>query len=133
MVEKNIYSRLSSQKGFTLIEVLIAFSIVSISLVMVMQLFSSGLKSSRKTCDYTTAVVHAKDRMEAFLLDPVAGSGEFDDGFTWRSEMEAYKEPEESPVNLMKIIVIVSWPNNVSGERSIELVSLKAVSVEDEL
>lgn len=133
MFKETINSRLRSQKGFTLLEVLIAFSIVSISMVMVMQLFSSGLKSSRTTCDYTTAVVHAKDRMEAFLLDPVSGSGEFEDGFAWRSEIEAYKEPEESQVNLMKLTVIVSWPDDARGERSIELVSLKAVSEEEEL
>ena len=133
MFKENIYSRTNSQNGFTLIEVLVASIIVSISLVMVMQLFSSGLKSSRTTCDYTTAVVHARDKMEEFLLDFVSGSGEFEDGFSWSSEIETYNEPEESQVNLMKIKVIVSWPDDARGQRSIELVSLKAISEEEEL
>ncbi|MEN8265157.1 MAG: type II secretion system protein [Nitrospirota bacterium] len=133
MFEKNICSRVNSQNGFTLIEVVVAMIIVSVSLVMVMQLFSSGLKSSRTTCDYTTAVIHARDKMEEFLLDPVSGSGEFEDGFSWSSEIEAYKEPEESLINLMKLKIIVMWPDGAQGQRSIELVSLKAVSEEEEL
>lgn len=133
MFKKNICSRVNSQNGFTLIEVLVAFIIVSISLVMVMQLFSSGLKSSRTTCDYTIAVVHAKDKMEEFLIDPVSGSGEFEDGFSWRSEIEAYKEPDESPVNLMKLKVIVTWPQAGQKQKVVELVSLRAVSEEENL
>ena len=133
MFEKNICGRVNSQNGFTLIEVVVAMIIVSVSLVMVLRLFSSGLKSSRTTCDYTTAVVHASGKMEEFLLDPVSGSGDFEDGFSWNSEIEAYKEPEEGQVNLMKLKVIVSWPDGAQGQKSIELVSLKAVPEEEEL
>ena len=71
--------------------------------------------------------------MEEFLIEPVSGSGEFEDGFTWRSEIEAYKEPEEATVILMKLKVIISWPDGARGERSIELVSLKAISEEEDL
>ena len=131
--KKSIRKRLNSQSGFTLIEVLVAFTIVSICLVMIIQLFSAGLKASKTTCDYTRAVVHAKDRMEELAFDPVQGSGEFEDGFTWQSEVEPYNEPEESLFKLMKIKVIISWPDVGEKQKSIELLSLKAVSNEEEL
>ena len=127
------YKNVHLQKGFTLIEVIIAFMIVSISLVMVMRLFSSGLKASRATCDYTVAVVYAKDKMEELSSDPVEDSGAFEDGFVWRSEVGMYKEPEESQFKLLKIKVIVSWPDTGEKQKSVELVSLKAVSEEEDL
>ena len=132
-IGKNVIKRFNSQAGFTLVEVIVAFIIVSVSLVMVMQLFSRGLISSRTTCDYTRAVVHAKDKMEELSIDPVQGGGEFEDGFEWRTEIETHKELEESTINLMKLKVIISWPNAAQGQRSIELVSLKVVSDEDDL
>ncbi len=132
-IKKNVIKRVNSQTGFTLIEVVVALIIVSVSLVMVMQLFSKGIKSSRATCDYTRAVVHAKDKMEELSLEPVQGGGEFEDGFEWRTEVETHKELEDSTVNLIKLKVIISWPNAAQGQRSIELVSLKVVSDEDDL
>ncbi len=132
-IKKNVIKRFNSQAGFTLVEVVVASIIVSISLVMVMQLFSEGLKSSRKTCDYTRAVVHAKDKMEELSINPVQGGGEFEDDFEWRTEIETHKELEESTINLMKLKVIILWPKAGQKQRSIELVSLKAVTDEDDL
>jgi general secretion pathway protein I len=133
LIKKNVCKSFNSQAGFTLVEVIVAFLIVSVSLVMVMQLFSEGLKSSRTTCDYTRAVVHAKDKMEELSIEPVQGGGEFEDGFEWRTEIETHKELEESTTNLMKLKVIISWPSAGKGQRSIEVVSLKAVSDEEDL
>lgn len=119
-------------EGFTLIEVLVAFAIISISFVLIMQLFSAGLRASRDSCDYTRAIVHAKDKMEELSDDPVQGSGEFDDGFKWQTELEPYKELEEEKYNLMKLKVKILWPDVLKNERTVELVSLKIVSTEKE-
>ena len=132
-IGKNVIKRFNSQAGFTLVEVIVAFIIVSVSLVMVMQLFSRGLISSRTTCDYTRAVVHAKDKMEELSIEPVQGGGEFEDGFEWKTEIETHKELEESTVNLLKLKVIITWPKAGQGQRSIELVSLKAVYDDEDL
>lgn len=122
--------------GFTLIEVIVALSILSISLVIVMQLFSGSLRASRASCDYTRAVIHAKDKMEELSVEPVQGSGEFEDGFTWESVVQPYEELnmelEESDYNMLKIKVKVSWFNRPQKQKSVELVSLKAVEKEKE-
>ena len=122
------------RKGFTLIEVIVAIAILAISLVMIMQLFSGGLRASRASCDYTRAIVHAKDKMEELSVDPVQDSGEFEDGFKWESEVqtpgELNKELEDTGFNLLKIKVKISWFNLALQQKSVELVSLKTVEKE---
>jgi len=79
-----------SDTGFTLIETLVAISILAISLVVLLQLFSGGLKSSKLSDEYTRGIFHAREKMDEILL---AGEltegvidGKFDDGFRWRAE-----------------------------------------------
>ena len=120
-------------EGFTLMEVLVAFAIVSVCFVLIMQLFSGGLRASRTSCDYTRAIVHAKDIMEELKGVPQSESGKFEDGFKWQTEVEVYKEPEETQYNLMKIKVIISWDDVVDKPRKVELVSLKVVDSEENL
>ncbi|OPX41367.1 MAG: hypothetical protein B1H13_02455 [Desulfobacteraceae bacterium 4484_190.3] len=70
--------------GFTLIETLVAMAILSISLVVILQLFSGGLKSSRLSDNYTRAIFHAREKMEEIFLNDNftdgATEGEFSDG-----------------------------------------------------
>jgi len=120
----------SCNEGFTLMEVLIAFSIVSICFVLIMQLFSGGLRSSKVSCDYTRAIVYAKDKMEELANDPFEGSGDFEDGYKWQTVVQPHDESEEKAFNLLEIKVIVSWGDNA---RKVELVSLKAVESEKSL
>lgn len=104
--------------GFTLIETLVATMILSICVVVVMQLFSGGLKSSKRAGNYTRACFYAREKMETFLLqgawtDGVL-SGEFGDGYTWQSRIERLGPAvdEEAPkplVNLFKLTIGVSW------------------------
>ncbi len=124
------HSRTGCRAGFTLIEVIIAMALLSICLVMIMQLFAGGLKSARTSCDYTRAVIIAKDKMEELSINPVSESGEFEEGYRWETEALPYEEGEG--YNLMKIKVKVFWGDVSNRERSIELVSLKVVSDEDE-
>lgn len=125
--------RKQCKSGFTLMEVIVAIAILGVSFVLVMQLFSGGLKLSRASCDYTRAIVHAKDKMEQLSADPVPGSGEFEDGFRWDSSVEPYLELEEMTVNLMKIEVKVSWDDVGGKQNSVELVSLKTVSGDENI
>lgn len=121
----------NSQRGFTLIEVIVAIAILAISLAVVMQLFSAGLRTSRASCDYTRAIVHAKDKMEELFIHPLPGSGEFEDGFKWMADIQPYQESngelEDSAFNILKIKVRVSWNNALHKERAVELVSLKTI------
>jgi hypothetical protein len=120
--------------GFTLMEVLVAGVIMTISFVLVMQLFSRGQRLSKDSCNYTRAVVHAKDKMEEISPAPETDSGEFEDGFTWVAIVEPFETPEvdgkESLFSLISIKVKVLWDDN-NKTHSVELVSLKTVRTEE--
>ncbi|MHB9098527.1 MAG: type IV pilus modification PilV family protein, partial [Syntrophales bacterium] len=77
-------------RGFTLIETLVAISILAISLAVILQLFSGGLKSSTLSDEYTRGIFHAREKMDEILLaeELTEGviNGEFDDGFKWKAE-----------------------------------------------
>lgn len=117
--------------GFTLIEVIIAIVILSISLVLVMQLFAGGLRAARTSCDYSRAVVHAKDKMGELFEDPVQGAGAFGDGFTWETDVNLYKKLEENNLDLLELKVRVLWNDVSKNPRVVELVGLKAVANEE--
>lgn len=125
--------RLRCCDGFTLIETLVAMAILSISLVVIMQLFSGGLKSSRLSDNYTRAIFHAREKMEEILLDDnftdMAMEGEFSDGFEWKAQalrFEPDQDEEETklPVDIFSIKVDVSWHEG-SQEKHFEISTLK--------
>jgi general secretion pathway protein I len=120
-------------KGFTLIEVIVSMAILSICLVMVMQTFSGGLKASRTSCDYTRAVVHAKEKMEELSVKPENNSGEFEDGFRWESEFTPYMVVEDAIYNLWKVKVKILWTTAIKRENSVELVSLRTMTNDEDL
>ena len=123
----------SGRNGFTLIEVLVAVMILAISLTVIMQLFSGGLKSNRISSDYLNGIFHAREKMEELLLTqewvPGELSGDFEDGYRWTATIE--EVPDEAaigeadagsnealakklPVSTMLIRLNVTWMN---GER----------------
>jgi general secretion pathway protein I len=118
--------------GFTLIEVIIAIAILGISLVLIMQLFAGGLRAARTSCDYSRAVIHARDKMSEKAEDPVPDSGVFDDGFKWETEIESYGEVQDDPYKLIKIKITIMWPDAMKNSKTFELVSLKAVETQSE-
>jgi hypothetical protein len=100
---------------------------------MVMQLFSASLKASRATGDYTRAIIYAKNIMEELSGSPEQESGEFEDGFLWETEVMPYEDSEGMIDNLLQIKVKVSWADVLNRDKSIELVSLKAILDEEAL
>lgn len=124
--------------GFTLVEVIVSIVIIGISFVLVMQQFSGGLQASRRSCDYTRAVVYAKNKMEEILRNPVQDSGELENGFKWESEISPYEiaksgELEETTFDLLRIKIRVFWDDAGIRQNAVELVSLKTVSLEESL
>ena len=91
--------------------------ILSISLVVVLELFSGSLKSIQISNDYEHGIFHAKKKMEEILiferLNSVSDQGELVDGYKWYVEVVPERNiPEDradAPLVLFNIKVKVEW------------------------
>ena len=109
-------------RGFTLLEVIIAFVIMALILGATFDTFSTGLRQAALTDHYTGAVVRAESQL-ALLghvepLDVGIRTGRFDQFYTWRSEIapsaqditqDDAETPEDSPYRLYNIALSVFW------------------------
>ncbi|HTZ38791.1 MAG TPA: type II secretion system protein [Syntrophales bacterium] len=122
----------SSPCGFTLLEILVALVILGTSVVIVLQLFSSGLRSIRVSEDLALASLAAEAKLQEILEDPamdektttdVTESGyRFDVAVT-----EALKERTENlTIKMLQVDLTVRWMTGAK-ERSLTLRTQKVV------
>jgi general secretion pathway protein I len=75
------------QRGFSLLEVLVAFAILAVSFGVLMQIFSRASITTVTTGQYSRAVSLAQSRLaavgSAIALQPGTVAGEREDGFAW--------------------------------------------------
>jgi general secretion pathway protein I len=80
------------QRGFTLLETLVAMMILAVALVIIFQLFSEALNTGHISESHTRAVWHAREKMEELLLYETLSEeireGDFEDGYRWRFRIE---------------------------------------------
>ena len=112
-------------RGFTLLEVLIAFAIASIALAVLYHGAVDGLLGSRLAVRTDEAVARARSRLAALChgapLTPGEQSGDDGSGYTWRtqinraaSEIIARSDADQPAppmrADLFAVRVAVSWP-----------------------
>lgn len=123
------------QAGFSLLEILIAFSILALSIGILLKIFSAGVNIAAVAEDYTVAVQLAESLMvRAGVETPLqAGeiSGRDNDKYNWQVIINPYRfTPPEVDANTLKtelfvVDVIVSWGEDADYARSLELSTLK--------
>ena len=127
----------NGEGGFALIEILVAVSVLAISLVVIFQLFSGGLKSRQLSEQYARGVFHAREQMAEILLIPDLSEGEtqgeFEDAYEWQAVITRVvsEEDEEKnlPVNLLNIRMRINWREG-EKKKSFVIDTLKAVEKE---
>ena len=125
---KNIKSEIHSdrQRGFTLLEIIVALTIAAIALPALLQAFSQGTKNQSLIENRTTALYLLKLKMgEIEMLGEIeAGSedGEFGSNsrFQWTSDIT-----ESDIEGLYEVIVTVSWQERGRDE-AVELATYLA-------
>ncbi len=128
-------------RGFTLIEVVVAMAILGVGLVVIIQLFSGGLRLSKTSEEYTKAVGYARMKMEEVCLaDHMKEgneTGEFDHDYRWQVATKKVdilpvgKDLDFKPtVEIYQIKVNVIW-NSGFSEKSAEVESYRTVQPEE--
>jgi general secretion pathway protein I len=121
------------QRGFSLIEVLVAFMILAISLTVIFRIFSGGLHNIALSEDYARALLVAQSQLAAAGVEtPLeAGviSGRWSERFRWQRAVEPYRpwsedKPLVAPVRAFRVSVSVDW-EQLGRTRRITLNSIR--------
>lgn len=121
------------QRGFTLIEIVVAFVLLSLVLVTSFELFTNGMRRAADLEDYSRALVVAQSQLAAAgteeQLKEGDAQGDSDDRrFHWTVSIRrtdegapAQGQPNNNPYALFRIDVRVAWAGADTRERSIAL------------
>lgn len=87
-------------RGFTLLEILVAFIVLSLVGGALLQLFHGGLRNVTLSSEYSQAALLARSKMaelDAYtVVEPGESEGEFDEIFRWQLTTAPYTDPEGS-------------------------------------
>ncbi len=128
----------SRQSGFSLLEILVAFSILAIALGILLNIFSSGVQTAVIAEEYSSAVQIAESlKARAGVESPLqAGqaNGIIHDKYRWQVTIAPFQltmdnlDTNAIPASLFMVTVNVSWGDDDSSAgnaREIELTTLK--------
>lgn len=130
--------RPANNRGFTLIEVVVAITVLGVSYAAMLGAFTGSLKLLRQASEYQNALLLARSKLDETAIDTgldiVDQEAEENYGgvtYAYKIEIrdvpvveEALKESVKLPVKLEEITVEVYW-GKVGKERSYKLVAYK--------
>ncbi len=127
---------MKNYKGFSLIEIMIAFVIMAIALTIVIRVFSTGLKTVSETEKYSIAVQIAESLMarvgEDISLDNSQLKGDIEETYYWLVTIEPMLidynlfmgDGSNDNMQLKKVKIQVGWLDNQISSK-IELDEIK--------
>ena len=121
------------QGGFTLIEIVVAFLLLSLVLMTSFEIFTGGMRRASDLEDYSRALLIAHSRLSAAGTEEQfkdgEAQGESDDRrYRWTTIIRRTDEgapapgqPNNNPYQLFRVDVSVSWAGADARERSLTL------------
>jgi general secretion pathway protein I len=103
-----------TQKGFSLIEVVVALAIVALMLGAVYQVSTGAVRSTVRTDNYLRALAMAQSRLTEASAMPVLKVGTVlgsSDGVTWSRSIKPYAAPPPSPETRLYQVSVVASSN----------------------
>lgn len=127
-------------RGFSLLEVLVAFVILALVGTALFRLFSGALGNVALADEYSRATLYAESRLAALPVEaPVREGGEqgtsTDGRYAWATRIEPYVPPDSTPdleragevlpIRLWRLAVTVSWSGAAGASRSVTLATVR--------
>ena len=130
----------SSMRGFTLIEVIVAFAVLALALTLLLGTLSGAAKQVRWADDAGRAALHAQSLLDETgvgeTLKPGQRDGEFEDGrYRWSLQVEPWRDQaardpaliDPGASKLMRLTLEVQWGDGGPRQR-LQLKSLRLVT-----
>lgn len=124
------------QRGYTLIEVIVAFALLALALTLLLGTLSGAARQVRWSDDAGRAALHAQSLLDQTGLGeplrPGSSDGEFEDGrYRWTMEIVPWRDPsavaqggprDPAAPQLLEIRLDVQW-----GERAAQRLRLRTL------
>jgi general secretion pathway protein I len=131
--------KLKQAAGFTLIEVIASFTILSMTFMVILEILSNSSANTIKSSERTHISLLAQSKMdEVGIIIPVeegAVSGDFDDKRSWEILIEPFEVPYEgnvemsyAPVELFRVVLTINWLDGNGESRAASFTTLRAMT-----
>ena len=125
-----------AQRGFTLVEIVVAFVLLSLVLVTSFEIFTGGMRRASDLEDYSRALLVAQSKLAAAGTEEALKEGDAqgdaeDRRFHWALAIRRTEEgapqpgqPNNNPYALYRVEVGVSWTGADTRDHSLALATL---------
>jgi general secretion pathway protein I len=132
----NTQTKVRATAGFTLLEILVATTIMGIAVVSLMSSLSTSMRNATHITQADRVSQIARNKMEELVADPglpFQGTlqGQIDESTGWTAQMSPFEMPprvQPGTVILQRIALVVWWKNG-SNDRQYPLEAYRIVSV----
>jgi prepilin-type N-terminal cleavage/methylation domain-containing protein len=129
----------SKAEGFTLLEVVVAMTIVGLGVVTLLEIFSSGMRLGARSSVHTEGIAQARQVMDEFIAAPTwrdgTERGKIDADRHWKIEVRPLKEPPLKRSGTtdweLKEVVLEMFVTDAGRERRLELKTLRLMKKRD--
>ncbi|WP_245156447.1 type II secretion system protein XpsI [Agrilutibacter solisilvae] len=118
------------QRGFTLLEVIVAFALLAAALTLLLGTLSGAARQVRYAADSGTAALHAQSLLAQLGVGETLGTGrdngDFDNGrYRWELDVHPWKDPTQpantpqdlSAPRIVEVQLLVTWGDARPSQR----------------